>query len=196
GSPYKYADRVMRVGLQSNKNVHLDDGEAGNMRPLWPAPAGDARPVALDRAGRVRDVGRRIPVRPIVDLVREVGPLARIHVCRHIERLLVAERPRLVERHVVPDERRRRADARHPGADVEGLRPPDRRRDLGALAVWAVTLRARGRKYRRAGYGVRFQGRPLLEAVRSLWGRDRDVARQEPQIRDDVAHVGAIGREG
>ena len=59
-----------------------------------------------------------------------------------------------------------------------------------------MTLRARGRKYRRAGYGVRFQGRPLLEAVRSLWGRDRDVARQEPQIRDDVAHVGAIGREG
>src|SRR5881396_50666 len=69
-----------------------------------------------------------------MDLLRKIGAGMRAHVRRDVERLLIAERARLVEGHVVPDERRGRADPGQPRADVVRVGPPHGRRHCRHLA--------------------------------------------------------------
>src|SRR5207247_3829335 len=83
--------------------------------------------VALGGERRIGDVGRGVAVRPVVDLVGKVRPRVRADEGRDIERLFVGQRTRLVERHVLPDARRTRADSRHPRADAAGPWPPQAR---------------------------------------------------------------------
>src|SRR2546423_807828 len=89
-------------------------------------------PVLSSRLRPIRDVRRCVAVRPIVDLVGEIRAGVGVHVRGHVERLLVGQRARLVERHVVADERRGGAHAGHPRADVVRVRPPYRRGHPGA----------------------------------------------------------------
>src|SRR5437764_590050 len=144
---------------------------------------------------RIGDVRRCIAVRPIVDLVGKIRAGMRVHVRRHVERLLIGQGARLIERHVVADERRSGARARHPRADVVRARSPHRRSHRGALAVHAVAFDAAGRIHPGARRRVGREGGPSREPVgRRRWS-DGHIARQEPQVGDDVPHVGAVGRE-
>src|SRR5438874_3874545 len=144
---------------------------------------------------RIGDVRRCIAVRPIVDLVGKIRADMRVHVRRHVERLLIGQGARLIERHVVADERRGGARARHSRADVVRARAPYRRSHRGALAVRAVAFDAAGPVHPGARRRVGGEGGPSREPVgRPRWS-DGHIARQEPQVGDDVPHVGAVGRE-
>src|SRR2546425_9832313 len=147
------------------------------------------------RLCRVRDVRRRVAVRPVVDLVREIGPGVPVDVSRHVERLLVRKGAGLVEGHVLPDERCGCADARHARTDVVRLAPPQRRPDRRPLTLRAVTLCAGGGIHRNARRRVGRERCPLLEAIPHLLGRDRHVARQEPEVGYHVPHLDSVDRE-
>src|SRR5690242_18017606 len=95
---------------------------------------GGARPI--------RDIRRRVAVRPIIFFAGEIGTWARCDERRDVEGLLVVERAGPIERHVVPDEACGGTQAAHACADVERLASPERRRDGRALAIGAVTPRA------------------------------------------------------
>src|SRR5437899_3161251 len=92
----------------------------------------------------------------------------RAHVRRDVERLLIAERARLIERHVVPDERRGRAEPGEPrpaGVGIGpppgsrwggGLRPGDSWRSAGGCRRGPAGCRAwRGARRARAGWRPR-----------------------------------------
>src|SRR3989454_790106 len=59
----------------------------------------------------------------------------------------------------------------------------------------AGTLPAAGGVPRRTRRRVSRQPGPFLEPIARRWGLDRDVARQEPEVREDVPHLDAVDGE-
>src|SRR5206468_4578811 len=80
----------------------------------------------------VGNVGRRVTAGPVDRLPGEVGPRPGDEVGGDVERLLVGEGDRPVDRHVAPEECGRGPEPCHPRADVERARAPERRRERGA----------------------------------------------------------------
>src|SRR5207247_1705590 len=83
----------------------------------------------------------------------------------------------------------------HAAADVVCRAPPQGRPAGRPRPRRAVTLRAAGGVHRRPRRRVRRQLGPLLEPIARRGGLDRDVARQKPEVRNDVPHLGAVDGE-
>ena len=90
----------------------------------------------------ISHIGWWIAIRPIIFFAPEIGTGMPVDVRRNVERLAVGERTGRIERHVAADELGGGADARHARPEIVGLRPPNRRRDGGALPRHAVALGA------------------------------------------------------
>src|SRR5690606_16247779 len=114
--------------------------------------------------------------------------------------LSIGERAAEADGHVPSNERRRRVEPRHAGADVERLVPTERREEVGvtvlpALAVFAVAGRALLLVETRALLAVR--GGRILDALEPPPRCDArgDAAGDEPDVREDGDHVVARGVE-
>src|SRR5262249_36546138 len=108
--------------------------------------------------------------------------------------LLVAERARLVERHVVSNERRRTLLASHRRADAERLRSPQRGKSgRHARAVARVAARAvideQPPTTRQITQQIRHLGQPFTANVLAVGYALRDVRK----VRDDVLHLATLG---
>src|SRR5215831_4010634 len=147
---------------------------------------------------RIRYIRGWIPVRPIELLPRKVRTRLCHYERRYIECLLIGEGSRLVERHIVAYERRRRAHPGHPRADVERFRSPERRYSRHSLPVRSMAAGANRPEDPVAGRAVGGERRePQQPRVRSRGGdADRRAPRQECEIGDDVAHLGTRGVKG
>ena len=128
-------------------------------------------------------------MRPVAHFRREVRARPGVDVSRYVERLLWRELLGAIDRHEGVNERGGGVYARHSGADVVRLRPPQGRSQRRAHSVRSVTPSARRNKNGRSTTQISLEWLNLWQTLSFDLRSDGHARRQKCEVAHDVAHV-------